>query len=293
MTRALLVLVAASVGACVPARPPASPFPSAADALARLGATYACARGVHGEAKIDHFSSAGRVRGTVLYYAVRPARLRFDVLAPPPFQSVVSTLTSDGEHFALLDLREKRLYEGAASACNLARLTDVPVPGHALVSLLSGSAPLLVHDPRAARLAWSGRGYYELTLPSRNEAVEVLHLAPTPADFDRPWATQRLRVLDVRVVQQGIDLWHAELSGHAPAVTAAPLVDADGLDEPIAPSGPACEVEVPRTVHVEVPGGDEDIIVRVGDVKLNPPLPPGTFVAPDAGGASRVPVSCD
>ena len=99
-------------------------------------------QGVHGEAKIDHFSSAGRVRGTVLYYAVRPARLRFDVLAPPPFQSVVSTLTSDGEHFALLDLREKRLYEGAASACNLARLTDVPVPGHALVSLLSGSAPM-------------------------------------------------------------------------------------------------------------------------------------------------------
>ena len=48
-----------------------------------------------------------------------------------------------------------RFLHGPASACNLARLTQVPVPGHALVYLLRGEAPLLARDPQQpATISW-------------------------------------------------------------------------------------------------------------------------------------------
>ena len=53
------------------------------------------------------------------------------------------------KQFALADLRDKRFYVGPAAACNIARLTSVPVPGHVLVDLLRGEAPVLKHDAPA------------------------------------------------------------------------------------------------------------------------------------------------
>jgi hypothetical protein len=266
--------------------PPPSQFPSAEAALDRMRATFACARGVRAEAKLDRLSGReGRLRGTVLFLAVSPQRVRFDAISP--FGATVATLTSDGREFSLLDLREKTFTRGPATPCNLARLTQVPVPGHALVGLLRGEAPVLVHRPEAATLRWDGGGYYVVEVPSTNQARETLRLAPSPADFARPWGEQRLRVLDVRVEQQGYELYRAELDGHAPASTAPPLVDEDGVEPPVPPSGPACTVEVPRRIHVTVPPTDDDVLLSYRDVKLNPPLPEGTFRQPVPGGVRQ------
>src|SRR6185295_1839263 len=97
---------------------------------------------------------------------------------------------------------------------NIARLTEVPMEAHVLVSLLGGQAPVLVHRDSELQMEWSKAGYYSISIPSTRGATEELHVAPTPADFQKPWSAQRLRVLDVRVAQQGIELYHASLDAH-------------------------------------------------------------------------------
>jgi hypothetical protein len=289
---AIVALLAGPLG-CHSVAPPASRFPSAAAALDRIKAGYACQRGVRGEAKIDQFSEHGRLRGKILLFASRPDRLRFDVMSPPPFNSIIATLTTENGRFALSDLRERKFFEGPATACNVARLTEVPLEPHVLVTLLGGRAPVLVHRDAELAMEWSPSGYYVIRVPSTRGAEEVLHIAPVPADFQRPWNAQRLRVLDVRVVQQGIELYHASMEGHEAASTAPPQVDPDGLDPPIPPSGPPCEVEVPRKIHIEVPESDQDVLFRYDDVKQNPPLPPGVYTQPVASGMQRSHVECE
>ncbi|HKQ71723.1 MAG TPA: hypothetical protein VJT73_20410 [Polyangiaceae bacterium] len=293
MSRFSTAISAAILAAgCQRIAPPASRFPTAADALSRMKASFSCERGVKGEAKIDHFSEQGRLRGKLLLYASSPDRLRFDVVSPPPFNSVISTLTTSGGHFALADQRERKFYEGPASACNIARLTEVPLEAHALVSILGGRAPILVHQDSELQIEWNDAGYYVVRIPSTRGATEELHLAPTPADWKAPWSSQRIRVLDVRVIQRGIVLYHASMDAHEWTQTAPPLVDPDGLEPPILPSGPPCSVEVPRRIHIEVPESDQDMLFRYDVVRLNPPLQPGVFVQPVPDGVLRTHVDC-
>jgi hypothetical protein len=288
-----LGLLALALAGCPSVPPPASQFPTAADALARMKGTFQCERGVKGEARIDHFSKGKRERGKLLLFAVRPNGLRFDLVSPPPFNSIVATLTTHDAQFALSDLRAHRFYEGPASACNVARLTEVPIEPAALVQLLGGQAPLLVHDDARLEMRWSGSGYYAIRIPSTRGAFEEVHLSPSPVDFGKPWQSQRLRVLDVRVSQQGADLYHAALDAHEWAKTAPPLVDPDGIDPPLPPSGPPCAVEVPRKIHIEVPEDDQDVLFRYDGVVLNPPLPAGVFSQAVPAGLERVPVQCE
>jgi hypothetical protein len=280
-------LLAAACGAVAP---PASQLPDAAGAIARLRATGACETALKAKAKIDHFGEHGRVKGDLYMFAAVPARLRLDAISP--FGVAVATLTSDGKNFALADLRDKRFYVGPASACNIARLTTVPLPGHVMVDLLRGQAPVLKHDS-VGTIAWSGKGYYVVTVPGTRGATEELHVVPRPDDLGKPWDAQRMRLLDVQVWQKGQLLYHAELDGHGTAPMSGPLIDSAGLDPPLAPSGPECEAEVPRRIHVEVPALGEDVMFRYDTITWNPPLPEGTFIQPPREGMPLVPVTCN
>jgi len=296
MTRAgafapLPILAALGCMACG-TPPPASLVPDARAALQRVHATQDCGQGIHASAKIDHFGKGGRVRGDLLFFALWPARLRMDVVGPMNV-GVVATLTADEKKFSLADLREKRFLYGPASACNIARLTTVPMPGHVLVSLLRGEAPVLKHDEKAATIEWSRSGYYVVRIPSTRQAEEEIHLAPHPSDFGLPWQQQRMRVVEIEVRQQGIVLYHAELNDHRPTAMSKPQVDADGIDPEIPVSGPVCQAELPRSIHVEVPGKQADVIFRYEDVTWNPPLTPGLFTQPPPAGLPIERVDCD
>ena len=271
--------------------PPASRVPSARAAIDRVHATQDCGLGIQAAAKIDHFGKQGRVRGDLLMFGIWPNRLRMDVVSP--FGVTLATLTSDGAKFSLSDLREKRFYVGPASACNIARLTTVPMPGHVLVSLLRGEAPVLKHDAAGATVEWSSRGHYVVTITGTRGAVEEIRIAPHPEDLALPWDKQRMRVLEVEVRQEGVVLYHATLDEHRPATMAAPRVDPDGIDPPVPPSGPACTAELPRRIHVEVPGKDEDVRFRYENVSWNPPLIDGLFGQPVPGGMELVRVNCE
>ena len=284
------LLCLAGSAACGGAPPPASQLPSATAAIDRLRATESCSVALQAAAKIDHFGEHGRVRGDLLMFVGVPARLRMDVVSP--FGVTLATLTSDGTHFALADLRDKRFYVGPASACNIARLTTVPIPGDVLVDLLRGQAPVLKHEPDAGTIAWSGKGYYVVSIPSTRTASEELHIAPRPDDLALPWSQQRMRLLDVVVHQYGEVLYHAELSGQATTPMAKERVDEAGIDPPLPPSGPFCDAELPRRIHVEVPDLREDVLFRYDQVTHNPPLPEGTFAQPPPAGMPMVNVEC-
>lgn len=272
--------------------PPPSQFPTADAALGRMHACYDCSLGVQGTAKVDLVTQQGRVKGDVYLFAVTPDRVRFDVVSP--FGATIYTLTADGRDFKLADQQQKTFFHGPATACNLARFTQVPVPGHALVSLLKGEAPVLVHSPDATSITWDGGGYYVLTIPSKNEAFEEVRLGVHPDDFDKPWQEQRVRVLGVRVAQAGVDLYDAELDDHRPIETAAARVDEEGIDDPIPPSGPACQSEIPHTIRFRVPHTEDDVLFQYvkGEAKWNPPLIDGTFTQPVPGGMRRAFVEC-
>lgn len=289
-TRALGALLVGVLASGCGTPPPASQVPSARDALNRLHASQDCGLGVQASAKIDHFGEKGRVRAELLLFAMWPARLRMDVVSP--FGVALATLTAD-EEFALMDLREKKFFTGPASACNIARLTTVPMPGHVLVSLLRGEAPVLKHDAPSSSIGWSKKGFYVVKLTGKNQTEETLHLAPHPDDFGKPWGEQRLRVVEVEVKQEGIVLYHAQLEGHGPAEMAKERVDPDGIDPPVPPSGPMCHADLPRTIHLEVPGKDQDVLFRYDKVTWNPPVVEGLFTQPVPGGLEVVRVSCD
>jgi hypothetical protein len=290
---ALLTAVGAlGAGAgCGSRPPPASKVPTARAAVDRVHGTQDCGIGIHTTAKIDHFGTGGRVRGDLLAFAIWPEQLRMDIVSP--FGVTLATLTSDGKRFTLNDLREKRFLHGPATACNIARLTTVPIPAHVLVSLLRGEAPVLKHAPADETIAWDGAGYYVVTIKGDRNAQERLKIAPHPADFGLPWEKQRLRVLDVEVKQEDLVLYHAELSDHAPAPMDKPMVDPDGLDPPTPTSGPVCTAELPRRIHVEVPGSSADVIFRYEKVTWNPPLPEGTFTQPVPPGVRVERVTCE
>lgn len=284
------VMAVALLATGCPQAPPPSQFPSADHALERMRRTQSCANGVQGEGKLDHFSAKGRIRGEVLLFAVNPARVRLDIVSP--FGAMLYTLTSNGRTFEMLDVKEKRFLHGPASACNLARLTQVPVEGHVLVSLLRGEAPVLVHQPQDASIEWDGGGFYRVEVASKHDAQQEIHLAVHEEDFAKPWSEQRVRVTAVTTSQRGVVLYDAELSEHELAHTAPPREDPDGLDDDIPPSGGPCDAEIPRKIRILVPHTDDDVIFEYQKVHFNPPLPDGAFSQPEPGGVRRQYVDC-
>jgi hypothetical protein len=257
-----------------------------------MKATFACVNGVQGNAKIDRFAPEGRIRGDVDLFAVNPDRVRFDVSSP--FGAIIYALTADGQRFQMLDTKEKVFLYGPASPCNLARMTRVPIPGHALVSILRGEAPLLAHQSGASTIAWDkDKGHYRVIVPGTQDARQEIHLGIRPEDWDKPWSEQRLRVHYVLVSQRGSDLYTAELSNHEPANTAPPRVDPEGIDDPIPPSGGTCDAELPRSIRMRVPYTEEDVIFQYKNAQWNPPIPQGAFGQPTPGGVRPVFVTCE
>jgi hypothetical protein len=289
----LLPLALLAAGCCA-SRPPPSQFPNADAALARMHATAECGNGILAKnAKLDHFGARGRVRGDMSMFVVRPARLRMSVFSPPPLMSPIVTLTSDGAEFRLADMRENKFFVGPATACNIARLTTVPIPGPVLVELLRGQAPVLKHTALGTSIAWSSKGYYVVRIAGTRDAHEEIHLLPHRDDWYKPYTEQRMRVLDVVVDQYGDVLYHAEMEDHEPVPMAQPLFDPEGIDPTVLPSGPVCDAEVPRKIHVEVPEQDDDVQFKYTDITWNPPIPEGTFTQPAPPGMAVVPVRCE
>ena len=165
------------------------------------------------------------------------------------------------------------------------------MPGHVLVYLMRGEAPLLKHERSAATIGWDD-GVYRVTVPSTRGANQLLELEVHEEDFDKPWGQQRLRVKKLTTSQHGVVLFVAELDDHELASTAPPREDEEGIDDPVPPSGGPCNVEVPRKIQLLVPSSGDDMIFSYKKIHFNPPMLPGTFTLAVPGGAKKIYVDC-
>lgn len=278
----LFVGVLATMAACA-SPPPKSQFPSARSAIERMREMQACSRALRGEAKLDYFDDQGRIRVKTLFISAHPKNVRFDLLSP--FGSPLATLTSNGEAFALLDQEQKAFFVGPARECNVERFLRVPIPPEGLVQLLAGEAPILIHQPEQSTIAWKD-GLYEVTIAGKHEAVQSLKFRLPESDRAKEFSAQRLQLVEVLVKQAGVELYRAELQGYAPAKTAAPRVDPEGLDATVFPSGPACQASVPRRIRFIVPISERDVVFDQVEIEHNPPLIDGVFQQVQPGGTT-------
>lgn len=242
-----------------------------------------CSRGLRGEARFDSFDADGRVRAKTLFLMAHPNQVRFEVLSP--LGTSIATLTSDGTSFALLDQEQAQFIMGPARQCNVERFLEVPIPAEALVQLFSGLAPVLVHEPSASRMSFSA-GRYVVEIDSNHGARQVVELEPAEEDWDKPWQRQRLRVREVLVEQQGVELYRVELKDYRAVNTAPPSRDPDGLSADLPPSGPPCQAEVPTRVRFIVPVAKRDVVFEHQKIEHNPPRRAGAFRQPVPNGVS-------
>jgi len=299
-TRALVPLagLVALAAGCV-GNPPRSQFPTADDALGRMHASYECVNGIQSRAKIDHSSPKGRVRAEIEALTENPDHVRFDVYSPVG-ADLLYILASDGKEFQLYDKLRNEYVVGKSKACNLARLTQVPVPGHALVSLLRGEAPVLVHGKDNASIDWlDKKNVYRLQIASTQGASEEIHLEVPDHSWEKEWKEQRVRVRYVKVVQKGYVLYEADLANHEARKRAAGWTDPDGIEDPVPPNGPECNAELPHSIHMRVPATAEDVIFQFKTGNNNkapswsPPILKNAFKVIQPPGSNKVPVDCE
>src|SRR5690606_33762644 len=141
----------------------------------------------------------GRVRGDVSVLASGPARLRFALTAD--VVGAAGEVASDGLRFQADDRGAGRYVVGEAKPCNIARVTQVPLPLEQLVPMLWGMRPHLEGPISCDSISWSDDGHYVVMVSGAQKGSGVaheLHLAPYPTDWDAPWEKQRLRLLGVR-----------------------------------------------------------------------------------------------
>ena len=69
-------------------------------------------------------------------------------------------------------------------------------------------------------------------------------------------------------------------------------IDEDGLDDPIEPSGPSCNAEMPRSIRFKVEDTGDDVLFSYKEAKWNPPILPGSFTQPTPDGVRKIYVDC-
>jgi outer membrane lipoprotein-sorting protein len=88
--------------------------------------------------KVDAMMAKGRLKVKVFMIADSMGRLRFDAITPPPLNSTVLLLTSDGSTFRALDKRSNKYYQGNSGACSIKAIMGIPLSSTELFALLIG-----------------------------------------------------------------------------------------------------------------------------------------------------------
>ncbi len=206
-------------------------------------------RSLRATGRVTAFGPEGRVRLRTVIVAQRPRSFRLETLTP--FEQPVDVMASDGERLWLL--REGELFEGPASAENVARLLPLPMAPEELVETLLGGVPVPAGFS-AVRVEAAG-DRWRLHLEGAAGSSGVLELDP-----------KTLRVLSAA---------HRDPSGEL-------RTEVDFAGYRAAPDGgPA----VPTEIEVRVPSIESELSIRLGEPELDVELLPSLFSLPH--GSSR------
>lgn len=258
--RALLLAVAPLLAACP--KPAARPYPppTGEELLAALRARADHLKTLRARAKVDYFENDGnRVKIKVNLLVARGGKLRIE--ADSPLGGALSTLTSDGQQFSMLDLRANRFLTGPAKACNVARLIRLAIPPDDIVAVLMGGAPL---DGTVKSVAWDsadgGREVLTLALPDGGE--EILKLDAR----DKRWDVVRAERRD----SAGKVLWRVTNDGFS---------DHGGF-------------RLPDTSDVQEPPHGADAEIKFRSVEPNVDIADDLFHLPPPQGITPEPADC-
>lgn len=251
---ALLALAGCPRPAC-----PTTPHEDPARALRMHRSLHRTVRAVRAEARVDQRGEHGRIRGTVLLLLARPDRVRFDAMTQ---LGPAAVLTSDGEAFQLLDLRENRFLEGPTCPSSIARLLGVELGGEELARFLLGDSPHLPTDDLTIACGEEG---YLVTLRAEDGRRQELVYGVREGDAEVGPDQQHLRLLRSELFHaNGRTDWRATFDRYA-------LV-ADPND----PEGRG--VALPFLVRFVDPDTDADTEVRFTSIELvDPPSDPSVF----------------
>jgi len=217
------------------------------------------ARTIRAEARVDQRGEEGRIRGTVLLFVERPERVRFDAMTQ---LGPAAVLTSDGEEFQLLDLREDRFLHGPSCPENISRLLGIPMSGEDLTRFVLGDTPRIA--ARSESIRCTGGGTYLITLEGEGGERQQIELAIREADLEAPVTEQRLRLLRSEVFDaEGATIWRATFG------------DYRVVPDPLSEAEPPMGVAMPFTIHFE--GRGADTLVRFRSIDLNAEPPADAF----------------
>lgn len=237
------------------------PPPTAEELLAALRARQDHLKTLRAYAKVDYYGKGGGDRAKVRVHMLleRGGKLRFE--ADSPLGGALSTLTSDGQKFALLDVRANRFLVGPANACNVARMIRLAIAPDDVVAVLMGGAPL---DGTIKSAGWDpnngGREVLTLALPDGGE--ERIELDAT----NKTWDVVRAERRDAG----GSVLWR---------VSNSDFKDHGGF-------------RLPETEDVQEPPHGADAEIKFRSLEPNVPIDEGLFRLPPPEGLTPEPADC-
>jgi hypothetical protein len=281
---ALSVAVGGGVGCSGARQCPTYPHTDGAKVLRYHASMRSHARTLRGEARVEQRGAEGRVKGTIWMLVDAQGRLRIDVMTQ---FGPVATLTSDGQYFALTDLKKKKFVRGPACPRNIARFVGLEMRSDDLARVLLGGTPLIAN----AKTSLECRdGVYQVDLAEPVRGVgavgEVDPINPVDPAGRRQRVTYEVRAYDrqsppiaQRLRLKRSTIWDARNK---------PVWEATYGDYVViaAPHGPAPSeqmgVAFPREVRVRDARGELRIEFR--SIELNVELADEAFVQTPAPG---------
>lgn len=271
------VFVVALLASGCPGRPcPTQPFSDPAAMMEHYRDLRGAAHVLRAEARVDRRDSEGRIRGTVLMFIDRPDRVRFDAMTQ---LGPAAILTSDGQEFALTDLRENRFLVGPTCPANIERLLGIRFGGEEVTRFLLGETPIIEGERRDIRC---DGGSYLVTLHAADGRRQELVLQVRSHDVDAPPERQQLRLLRSEVFSpEGETEWRVTYR------------DYQFVADPEDDATPRRGVVMPFTLRFEDPRRGTDTLVRFTSIDLNVQVPAGAFEQAPRPGLTVERVHCD
>lgn len=262
-----LGLVLGLVTGCGSATCPKQLLTDPSAALAAQRVRTANLRSLRAEATIDQRGKEGRIKGRILMFVERPARVRFDAMTQ--FGPAL-ILTSDGTTFALSDFKDDRFTTGPACARNIGRLVGVALSSAEVASVLLGEAPLIASEQQT--LTCGGDAQYVLERRAKDGAREELALSVPKDDLGKPPSQQRLYLSSATLWDpDGNRLYRVRYEDYRPVQ----------------------RTELPHTVRIEDFANGSDALLRLKDVAVDVRVPPDAFVQTPRAGLKVEEVACD
>lgn len=277
MGRMIAPLVAALALTGCPGRPcPTYPFRDPARTIAHYHDMRGPARVLRAEARVDRRGSDGRIRGTVLMFVQRPDRVRFDAMTQ---FGPAAVLTSDGERFALMDLRENRYFEGPTCPANIERLLGIRFGGEEVTRFLLGESPRI--EPARSEMRCENGGYV-VTLHAADGRRQELVYQVRDQDLSAQPESQQLRLTRSEV-----------FAPNGPTEWRVTFDDYRFVADPTDTAHPQRGVMMPYTLRFEDPNRGTDTLVRFERIDLNVEVPSDAFTQEPRPGLAVEEVTCD